>query len=85
MAPSAAKRVSAALMVSTRSGAASVPCGQFRLQRLDMGVDLDVLAEILADVALQPVRDVVGGGQLHVAVDLEVDADDQLARRDRAR
>ena len=58
---------------------------QFRFQRLDMGIDLDVLAEILADASLQLVRDVVGGGQRHVAVDLEVDADGQLARRDRAR
>ena len=34
---------------------------QFRLERFDMGVDLDVLAEILADAALQPVGDVVRG------------------------
>ena len=46
---------------------------QLRLQRLDMGVDLDVLAELLADAALEIVGDVVGGDQLHVAVDLEVD------------
>ena len=33
---------------------------QFRFQRLDVGVDLDVLAELLPDVALQPVGDVMG-------------------------
>src|SRR5262245_29734540 len=51
---------------------------KLRLQRLDMGVDLDVLAELLADVALEVVGDVVGVDQRHLAVDLEVDADDQL-------
>ncbi len=43
-----------------------------------MDVDLDVRAELLLDVALQRVGDVVGGVELHLAVDLEVDADDQL-------
>ena len=52
---------------------------QFRFQRLDMDVDLDVGAELLLDAALQRVGDVVGGVELHLAVDLEVDADDQLA------
>src|SRR5262249_30979170 len=51
---------------------------QLRLQRLDMGIDLDVLAELRADVALEVVGDVVGVAQRHFAVDLEVDADDQL-------
>ena len=32
---------------------------QFRFQRLDMGVDLDVGAELVADVALEVVRDVM--------------------------
>src|SRR5438105_6943969 len=51
---------------------------QFRLERFDVGVDLDVLAKILADVALQHAGNLVGRRKLHVAVDLEVDADDQL-------
>ena len=61
IAPSAAKRDSAALMVSTRVGRGVGAVRQFRLQRLDMGVDLDVLAEILADAALQFMGDVVRG------------------------
>src|SRR6202047_1365959 len=52
---------------------------QFRLQRLDMGVDFDVLAEFVADVPLELLGDVVGGGEVHVPVDFEVDADGQLA------
>ena len=42
---------------------------QFRLQRLDVDVDLDVLAELLLDVALQRVGDVMGVLELHVGVD----------------
>ena len=79
MAPSAAKRDSAALMVSTRVGCCVGAVRQFRLQRLDVGVDLDVLAKILADAPLQLVGDVVGRRQRHLAVDLEVDRDGQLA------
>ena len=52
---------------------------QFRFQRLDVGVDLDVLAELVADAALQLMGDVVGGGERHLAVDLEIDADGELA------
>jgi hypothetical protein len=85
IAPLPAKPASAALMVSTRSGEASVPCRQFRLQRLDMGVDLDVLAKILADGALQFLGDVVRRRQRHLAVDLEVDRDGEPCRRGRAR
>ena len=44
-----------------------------------MGVDLDVLAEFHADAALQIVGDVVCRCERHLAVDLEVEADDQLA------
>src|SRR6266404_6344160 len=52
---------------------------QFRLQRLDVGVDLDVLAEFLADVPLQFMGDGVGCGERHIAVNLEIDADGELA------
>src|ERR1700738_1304733 len=52
---------------------------QFRFQRLDVGVDFDVLAERLADVAFELMGDVVRRRQRHVAVDLEVDADGELA------
>ncbi len=52
---------------------------QFRFQRFDVGVDLDVLAELVADVPLQLLGDVVGGRQRHLAVDFEIDADGELA------
>ena len=52
---------------------------QFRFQRLDVGIDFDVLAEFLADVPFKLVGDGVGCGERHIAVDLEIDADGQLA------
>ena len=79
MAPSAGKARQRGLDGLDALGRGVGAVRQFRLQRLDMGVDLDVLAEILADAALQLVGDVVRRGQRHVAVDLEVDADGQLA------
>src|ERR1700704_7196617 len=52
---------------------------QFRLQGLDVGVDLDILAEFLADAALQLMGNFVRGRQRHLAVDFEVDAHGELA------
>ena len=79
IAPSAAKRDSADLDGLDALGRGIGAERQFRFQRLDMGVDLDVLAEFLADVPLQLLGDVVGGVQRHLAVDFEVDADGELA------
>ena len=44
-----------------------------------MGIDFDVLAEFFADVALQFMGHGVGRGERHIAVDLEIDADGQVA------
>ena len=52
---------------------------QFGFQRLDMGIDLDVVAEFLADVPFEFLGDVVGCGERHFAVHFEVDADGELA------
>ena len=79
IAPPAAKRDSAAWMVVDAVGRGIGAERQFRLQRLDMGIDFDVRAEFVADLVLQRVGDVVRRRQRHVAVDFEVDADGQLA------
>src|SRR5690349_5805688 len=52
---------------------------QLGFQGFDMGIDLDLGAELVADVALEIPGDVMSGSQRHVAVDLEVDAYDQFA------
>ena len=46
-----------------------------------MGIDFDVLAEFVADIALELMGDVVGRGQRHLAIDFEVDADGELAAK----
>jgi hypothetical protein len=51
--------------------------GQFGLQRLDVGVDLDIFPEFVPDVPLQLMGDAVGCCERHVAVDLKIDADGQ--------
>ncbi len=51
---------------------------QFGFQRFDMGVDLNVLAELVADVPLQLMGDGVGVVERHLAVDLEVEADGEF-------
>src|SRR6266404_6761265 len=61
-------------------GLDAIGCGiaaqrQFRLQRLDMAVNLDVLAKFLANVTLQSMGDAVRLNECHLAVDFEVDAD----------
>ena len=73
IAVSAAKRFSAASMACDAVGCGVGAERQFRFQRLDVGVDLDVLAEFVEDVALEFLGDVVGGVERHLAVDLEVD------------
>src|ERR1700761_109512 len=54
---------------------------QFRFQRFDMGVDLDILAEFFTYVAFQLMGDVVGRCKGHIAVDFKVDADGELAAK----
>ena len=49
--------------------------GLRRLQRLDMGFDLDVGPELFAQRRLQPVGDVVGRAERKLAVDLEIERD----------
>ena len=53
--------------------------GLRRLQRLDMGLDLDRGAEFLAERRFEPVGDVVGGAERKPAVDLEIERDRELA------
>ena len=49
------------------------------LQRLDMGLDLDLGAELLAQRRFQPVGDVVRAAKRQLAVDLEIERHRQLA------
>ena len=49
------------------------------LQRLDVGLDLDVGAEFLAQRRFQPVGDVVRAAERQLAVDLEIERHRQLA------
>src|SRR3954447_10618986 len=43
---------------------------QFRFERFDVSVDLDILTEFLADVSLQLMSDAVRGGERHLSIDL---------------
>ena len=74
----AAISVSASRTSAMRSGAASRPAIA-RLQRLDMGLDLDVGPELLAQRRLQPVGDLVRAAEREPAVDLEIERDRQPA------
>ena len=46
-----------------------------RLQRLDMGVDLHLRSQFLADRVFEPARDVVRGTERQRSVDLEIEGD----------
>ncbi len=79
IAPPAANRVSAALMVSTRSGAASVPHGSSGSSG-SIWVSTSTSSPKSSRIARSSSWAMsCAAMQRHVAVDLEVDADDQLA------
>jgi hypothetical protein len=49
------------------------PGGLRRLQRLDMGLDLDLGAELLAQRGFQGIGDVVRCAERKLAIDLEIE------------
>ncbi len=53
--------------------------GLRRLQRLDMGFDLDAGAQLFAERRFQLVGDVMGRAERKLAVDLEIERDGTLA------
>ena len=53
--------------------------GGLLLQRLDVGLDLDLGAELVAQRRLQPVGDIVRRAERELALDLEIERDGTLA------
>ena len=70
----AAVAASEASMRRARSGSASCPL-RFRLGRLDVGLDLDVLADFLGDGVFELGGERVGVAERHRPVDFEIEGD----------
>ena len=61
-----------------RAGGGVAPGQHVGRQRLDMGLDFDVRAELVAHRLFEPARDVMRGGERLRALDFEIGRDRQL-------